>query len=290
MGQLLITGATGNVGRYVLRHLYAAAEGNTIIAAVRNPDSTDEVLAPYPNLARRRFDFNDPGTYAAAFAGIDRLFLLRPPAISDVRAVFAPLLTAARESGLHQIVFLSVQGVEQSAVIPHHKIENLIQEFGFAYIFVRPSYFMQNLTTTLLDEIRRDQTITLPAGTAKFNWVDTENIGAACARLLLNFPAHRNEAIEITGPENLNFGQAAHLLTEVTGRDVRYRSVNPFRFFLRKWRAGTPAGFALVMTLLHFLPRLQAEPHVSDSYQKLTGERPTSLGEFIVREHGRGVL
>jgi uncharacterized protein YbjT (DUF2867 family) len=142
---------------------------------------------------------------------------------------------------------------------------------------------MQNLTTTLLPEIQSKSRITLPAGKAKFNWIDVKNIGEASARLILDFEKHENQAYDITGTENKSFAEVADLMSEVTGVPITYRSINPFSFYFLKRREGIPSGFAVVMTILHFLPRLQRPPAVSNNYEMLTGKVPTRLKEFLFR-------
>lgn len=284
MKNILITGATGNIGREVISYLRFYYPDDHIIAGVRNIPKAQAKLGTTPQLTYRNFDFEDPHSFEDAFLGVDILFLLRPPHISDVKTYFRPLLQKAQHAGISAIVFLSVQGAERSSVIPHNKIEQLIRELGFDYVFVRPGYFMQNLTTTLLTEIREHKRITLPSADAVFNWVDVKNIAEATAKLIGEFPAHKNQAYEITGLENKSFGEVAQLISTVTGMQVTYRPINPIRFFFLKRKELKSNGFALVMLLLHFLPRFQKAPVISDSYKKLTGKEPTSIEHFLERE------
>lgn len=197
---------------------------------------------------------------------------------------FLPLLRAAKNNGVGQVVFLSVQGAEKSKVIPHNKIERLIVSMGFGYFFMRPSFFMQNLTTTLLPEILKHKTITLPSGKSKFNWVDVKNIGEAAAVLIQSFGKHANTACEITGTENMNFGSVVALMTDVMGTTFKFKSVNPISFYMMERKKGKQSGFVLVMAMLHFLPRLQREPQITDTFYQLTGKKATTLKEFIKRE------
>lgn len=284
MKQILVTGATGNIGLEVIHYLSKLNSDYKILAAVRTIEKAKETFKNYPTLLYRQFDFENENTYSRAFEQIDILFLLRPPHISDVEKIFRPLLISAQKYGINKIVFLSVQGAEKSKLIPHNKMERLIQELKFQYIFVRPSYFMQNLTTSLLPEIINKQRITLPSGKAKFNWIDVKNIGEATANLLLQFDKYRNQAYELTGTENMNFGEVARLISKITGISIDFISINPISFYFRKKKEGVQSGFAMVMTILHFLPRLQAAPIISNNYQKLTGAVPTTLEEFIKRE------
>lgn len=284
MNKILITGATGNIGQEMVDYLCKLDQNSEIIAAVRNVDKAKSKFSNYPNLNFRQFDFEDQDSFNSAFGNIDILFLLRPPHISDVEKYFKPLLQSAQDNGIRKIVFLSVQGAEKSKVIPHNKIERLINSFNFDYIFVRPSYFMQNLTTTLLPEIQKKKTITLPSGKAKFNWIDTKNIGEATARLIQTFEKYKNSAYEITGTENKNFSEVAEIMTEVLGAQITYKSINPISFYFKKRKEGTQSGFAVVMTILHFLPRFQKEPEISDNFKLFTGKEPTLLKEFVERE------
>lgn len=287
MQNVLLTGATGNIGSEVVAALQDGARDVNIIAAVRNVEKSKNSFTPSENLSFRTFDFDKPEGFARAFEGIDILFLLRPPHISDVEKYFVPLLKQAHQQGVDKVVFLSVQGAEKSGVIPHNKIEKAIKAEGMRYIFVRPGYFMQNLTTTLLPEIQNERSITLPAGKGVFNWIDTKNIGEASAVLIEKFEDYQNDAYEITGSENKNFEEVTALINSECGTNIKYKSTNPISFFFKKRKSGMPSGFAIVMTMLHFLPRLQSAPHISDDYTRLAGRKPTLLREFINREKNR---
>jgi len=284
MQRILITGATGNIGFEVIRFLTKIGTSDRIIAGVRNIEKAKSVFQDYPKLEYLHFDFENFDSFDHALKGIDKLFLLRPPHISNVEKYFKPLVLKAQEKNINQIVFLSVQGAEKSRVIPHHKIERMIKEYGFDFIFLRPSYFMQNLTTTLIEDIKKKREIILPAGKAKFNWVDIQNIGEAAAILLKDFEKYKNREFEITGLENENFESVSALINSVIDTPITYRDVNPLQFYFIKKNQGVNDGMIFVMFLLHFLPRFQKEPQLSAFYEKITGKEPTSLNEFIERE------
>ena len=284
MKNILITGATGNIGFEVIRFLYKHDPSNRVVAGVRNTGKAKNVFKDYPKLDYVHFDFEDFDTFDSALTGIDQVFLLRPPHISDVDKYFKPLISELKAHNMKEVVFLSVQGAEKSKVIPHNKIERLIEESGLDHIFLRPSYFMQNLTTTLIQDIKTKREIVLPAGRAKFNWVDIENIGEAGAILLDRFEAYKNHAFEITGSENESFDKVTSLINKAIEEPVYYRSVNPLKFYRIKRREGLSGGMIIVMILLHFLPRFQKEPEISDFYERLTGQKPTDLKTFIERE------
>lgn len=287
MSNILITGATGNIGVEVIHFLSKLDTSDKIIAGVRNIDKAKGTFKDYPNLKYVFFDFENPSTFDKALNNIDRVFLLRPPHISNVEKYFRPLVLSIKKNHINEIVFLSVQGAETSKIIPHNKIEALINEFEFNYIFLRPSYFMQNLTTTLIGDIKNKRAILLPSGKAKFNWIDIKNIGEATAIVLNQFEHYKNNAFELTGLENENFEKATSLINNTIDNHIQFRNTNPFKFFRIKKQEGMKKGMIIVMIMLHFLPHFQKEPRISDSYEKLTGNKPTDLKTFIEREKAK---
>ena len=284
MKRILITGATGNIGMEIIRFLYENNTKNQIIAGVRDIGKAKQTFSKYPQLEFVTFDFEYFETFNKALEDIDTIFLLRPPHISDVPTYFQPLIEKIKQKNIHQIVFLSVQGAEKSKIIPHNKIEKLIQDSGINHIFLRPSYFMQNLTTTLMKDIQHKRMIILPAGNAKFNWINVENIGEITAVLLNDADNYKNQTIELTGYENENFSTVTRLINEVVVHKIEYQNVTPFKFYQIKKKEQIQSGMIIVMILLHFLPRFQKAPRISNSYEMLTGKKPTTLREFIYRK------
>jgi hypothetical protein len=216
---------------------------------------------------------------------IDVVFLLRPPQLADVPKYFTPFIRKIKEKEISKIVFLSVQGAENQKFIPHHKIEKLILEEGLEFIFLRPGYFMQNLTTTLLHEIKSENKIYIPSGNLKFNWVDARDIGLVSAHVLNNFEHFKNKSYEITGTEFAGFGEVAQILTEVLGKNIRYESPGPLQFYNAKRNLGVSVPMIFVMLMLHFLPRFgKNQQRLTKVVEEISGKSPVLLREYIERE------
>ncbi|MCA1752749.1 MAG: NmrA family NAD(P)-binding protein [Cryomorphaceae bacterium] len=284
MHTILITGATGNVGIEVIKALQSAGGDFRVLAGVRSPEKSRAELSRF-NFTPVRFDFEDLASADTAFAESDVLFLLRPPQISDVGKYFAPLIQKAVEHGVGHIVFLSVQGVESSSIIPHHKIEKLITESGIPYTFLRPAYFMQNFTTTLRTDLTKNDKIYLPAGNAKFTVIDVADVGRVAAKVLINTSAHIDAAYDLTNDETLTFGEMAEILTDTLGRKITFNSPNLISFYLQKRREGVAPAFIFVMIMLHYLPRFQKNPPTSYWVEKLTKRAPTTFRDFAERNN-----
>lgn len=288
MDKILITGASGNIGHEIIRALAEIKSSAHIIAADYNTGNAKKVLSEFQHLDYRQLDFSDQSTFDAAMEGIDIVFLLRPPQLADVPKYFEPFIDKMLMKNIKKIVFLSVQGVENQKSIPHHKLEKLILEKGLDYAFLRPSYFMQNLTTTMVHEIKTQNKIFIPSGSLKFTWVDARDIGLVGAHILNAFDQYKNKPYVITGSEKMGFEEVAALLSEITGRKVSYESPNLMKFFRAKRKLGIQKTMIFVMIMLHYLPRFsKKENELTDTVKTIAGRTPGTLKAFIERDKNK---
>jgi uncharacterized protein YbjT (DUF2867 family) len=280
MTKILITGATGNVGTAVIQAVQKMKYQVHICAGVRNIETANAQFAHFKTHFVK-FDFMDLTTYETALSGCQILFLLRPPQIADVDKYFKPLMGACQKMGVQHIIFLSVQGVENSSIIPHHKIEKLIVESKISYTFLRPAYFMQNFTTTLHHDLIEKKQVFLPAGEAKFTLIDVRDIGEVTARILADLTPHINKSYELTSEKALSFAEMTDIINSRLGTKITYKSPNLIHFFLTKKREHISTGFILVLIMLHYLPRFQSTPKITDWVEKITHQKPTTFEKFV---------
>jgi len=274
--RVLVTGALGNVGGEVVR----ALSGKALIRAALTPWEYEEPPAKPDDIERYvPFLFEDPGLYLEALEGVTRLFLMRPPHIS-APAVIAPTIEAAKQAGVRQIVFLSLQGAERNRVVPHAKIESLLLTCGVPYTFLRPSFFMQNLSTQHRDEIRTRNEIFVPAGKGKTSFIDVRDIGAVAAKTLTE-PGHDNRAYTLTGSEALDYFTVARMLSDELGREIRYANPSLIRFIQRKRSEGLNWGFVLVMTGIYTTARLGRAGGLTSTVSDLLGRPPITMAQFL---------
>jgi len=283
--RILLTGATGNVGGAALRALLQRPSGVELVVAARDPDRARPLLAldDTTNVAVVPFDFTKPATIAPALRGVTSLLLVRPPAISDVRRYLQPVVEAAMAAGVGQVVFLSLQGAQYNPFVPHHKVEGYLKASSLRYSLLRPSFFMQNLSTTHRDDIRLRHQLLLPAGHARTSFVDTEDVGAVAAQLLLVPPAESG-GYELTGHQALTYDEVAAQLSAVLGRTIRYRPAGIFEFRAFEQHKGTPPALINVMTGIYLAARFGLAAHVSPVLAGLLGREPGTLRAFLERE------
>jgi uncharacterized protein YbjT (DUF2867 family) len=282
--KILITGATGNVGRPLIEHLLRGNDQVTIQAAVTEI-ATAGHLFPSSRVQPVEFDFLRPEITHRALQGIDKVFLLRPPQLSRVRQEIFPFIDQMQAAGVKQVVFLSLQGVENNKITPHYKIEQYIRQLSLPYTFLRPSFFMQNLTTTHLEEIRDEGRLYLPAGKGATNFVDVREVAEAGAKVFLE-TGHIPQAYELTGPRAYTYHEITQIISEVTERQIQYQPAGFLPFIWKKWRKGIPLGFAFVMAALYTVARLGKADGYSDELQELLGRPPKDFADFAL-EHAR---
>lgn len=283
---IFITGATGNVGRAAVAWL--AEQQQPVVAGVRNPKD----LPPgYPAGAQvRHFDFHAPDTFAGALAGCNRLLLVRPPALANVQKDFLPFLQYAQAVGVEHIVLLSVQGADKNSFLPHAKLEKQLQQMAFSYTFLRPGFFMQNITEVHLPTIQRYNCIMVPAGRGSVPYIDARDIGAVAGRILQEPEGHRNAAYTLTGEEKLTFYEVAEVMRNVLQRPIRYRPVTFPTYYCQLRRSGQPKGFALTSTIIYATVWLGLAGELTTTTRDILGRAPYRFAEFIAHEKNKGTF
>ena len=280
---ILITTPVGNVGLETLKAFrYRPERANVrLLAALRDPTRHQQTLLPLAD-ATVRFDFADAGTFDVALRGVSRVLLVRPPELADVDLYFRPFVVAMRKAEVEQVVFLSLQGVEKNPVTPHHKIEKLLVESGLAYTFLRPGFFMQNLSTTHRAEIADRSEIYIPAGHGRTSLIDVADIGEVAALVLTNTSGtYLNRAYELTGDEALTYADVADQLSAVLGRRITYRNPSVLAFIWRKWRREKmPFSFVLIMVALYTVAKLGKAAALTPVFRQLTGHAPRTFRQF----------
>ena len=272
--RILVTGATGTVGGHLLSSLNTMHTDTVFpVAAVRSPEHTDDLGVPL-----RRFDFEDPTSYDA-FESMDALFLVRPPAIAQVWASIFPALDAAVAAGVHHIVFLSIQGAGGNPLVPHRWIEWKLNRLPLLATFLRPSFFMQNLTTTHRTEIRNESMLYMPAGSGKTAFVDVRDIAEVAACAFTN-PGITGQALELTGREALTYAEVAAILSDVLGRRVEYLNPSPLEFIAHACSQGHPWGYVIVMLGIYLTARFGKASRTTSTVEEVLGRPPISFRQF----------
>jgi uncharacterized protein YbjT (DUF2867 family) len=272
---ILVTGATGNVGSDVLRGLLEL--GVPVRAAVTDVARAKRILPE--NAETVRFDFNDPSTFGPALEGVTRVFLMRPPTMGDPK-VFQPFLEAIRACNIEQVVFLSLLGAQGNPVVPHRKLELAIEKLELAHVFLRPSFFLQNLSTTHLQDILERNDLFVPAGSGRTSFIDARDIAAVAVRAL-SLPHVVNGGIDLTGPEALTYSEVAEIFSRVLGRTITYSDPSALRFGREMRSRGMKSAFVNIMILIYTTNRLGLAARVTNDVERILGRKPLTVKDFV---------
>jgi uncharacterized protein YbjT (DUF2867 family) len=276
---VFVTGATGIVGSAVVQSLRDL--GEPVIAAVRG--GADGTVLP-SGAQSRRFEFGMSRRHLeAALEGCDRLFLMRPPAIEDVRTYLFPVIDAAMRIRVRQIVFLSLQGVQHNRRTPHHAVEDYLKQIKAPYTFLRPNFFMQNLSTTYAAGIRDHGEIFVPAGRSRTAFIDARDIGRVAGTVLTE-TGHLRTAYTLSGEQSLSYRQVAGILSDVLHRPIRYARPSEAKYLAQLAAEGRPADYIAVQKVIYRIVRLNVSAFPNRIVRRLTGRPATTLRQFAERE------
>lgn len=276
-GKYLVTGATGNIGRYVVEELINL--GKNVRAGVSNIERGKTFFDDKVELIR--FDFLDSKTFDKALENIDGIFLVRPPKLAKPKEDMLPFLKEVKARNIKKIVFVSLLGVEKNPIVPHRKIENMIKELDIPYCFLRPSFFMQNLNTNHKEEIKERNELYIPVGKAKTSFIDTRDIGLAAA-ITLTEDKYTNKSFTLTGDVAIDYYEVADIMSDVLNRKIDYRNPSLFKFRRERIRRGTPKEFANVMMFLYLMTKFGTAKDITDDLKIIIGRKPTSFREYVI--------
>jgi uncharacterized protein YbjT (DUF2867 family) len=268
---ILITGATGNVGRNVVNQL--VQRGADVRALVRDPSKANLPAG----VEMVQGDLLDVDALRAAFKGVSTLFLLNA-VVPDEFTQALLTLGVAREAGVKRVVYLSVIHSDIYVNVPHFAgkfgVERMIEAMGFEATVLRPAYFMDN-EHTIKDAIAGYGTYPMPIGEKGVAMIDAHDIGEIAAIELVRRDMSPEplpfERINLVGPDTLTGAGAAAIWSDVLGRPIDYPG-DDVAAFEQNLRQFMPSWMAFDM-------RLMGERFVSDGMVPEAGdiERLTTL-------------
>jgi uncharacterized protein YbjT (DUF2867 family) len=274
---ILITGATGNIGRELIPILFQAGQPLRVLA--RNES---KVAFLDPAIERAVGDLNVPASLASAMHGVDRLFLVTFETQQDRNVI-----EAAKQAGVGQIVKLSTLEATVHKIQVgkwHYEREELLRASGLDWTFLRPGMFMSNSIEWWAESIKGQGSVFFPGGkkgrVAPIDPYDVASV-AACA---LTQPGHSGKVYELTGREMFTIGEMVQVISKVLGKPIKYVDIPPLAAKLFMLKTGMDK--ALVNALMEMLGSLRRDEGaiVTETVAQVTG-RPPRTFESWCRSH-----
>jgi uncharacterized protein YbjT (DUF2867 family) len=270
---VLVTGATGTVGRALVARLQAL--GARVIAG--SPRGADVAGAP-----GRRVDFTDGASLAEAFRGVDRLFLLFP-LVPGMVAMARAAVDAARAAGVAHVVRSSGAGADAESPVAlaraQGEIDRLVEASGGAYTLLRPANFMQNWVNFFGGSVR-DGVVHLSHGDGRVAYVDVADIVDVAATVLLDPAAHAGRAYTLTGAQALSVPDLLDAIAAAGGRRARYEAVPEAAAVQAMVAMGMDAWTVDAMSSLNQVIAAGWAAGLSPDVQAVTGHAPRRFADF----------
>ncbi|HEV7760920.1 MAG TPA: SDR family oxidoreductase [Acidimicrobiales bacterium] len=221
---ILVTGATGTVGRHVVQLL--TDRGVATRALTRDPSRVAPASTPGGGLDVVRGDFDDPASLKPAVEGVTTLFLLTAP-VAPSPVHDQAMLEVAVAAGVERVVRLSAiatgERADDGTIIGawHQQAEAAVRASGLAWTLLRPTTFASN-TRWWADALRAGQPVANPTGAGAQGIVDPRDVAAVAVEILTaeDPTAHQGQTYTLTGPELLSVPDQVVQLAEVLGRPV----------------------------------------------------------------------
>ncbi len=287
--KLLVTGASGQLGRRVLQ-LLLDAEAGPIVATTRTPAALAELAAK--GVEVRAADFDDPASLKTAFAGVRRALLISTDALDRPGRRLEQhqnAIAALEAAGVQHVVYTSLPEPVGSPILfapDHAGTEAALSASRLDYTVLRHNLYMELLLGVLPGAVASGQLVDA-RGSGRLAWVSREDCARAdVAALLSNSRGRRT--LDVTGPEALSSADVAGLVSSVTGRPVKHLSVSIEAVTQGMIAHGLPAPVATVYASIDAAIAADRLSHPSDTVEQLTGQAPRSLRAFL--EAHRGAL
>ncbi len=276
--RILITGATGMVGKEVLRKF--AAVGVAVRAAVHKSDHFSTEFHASRTIEPVSFDFTDQQMIDNALKDVDMVLMITP-SVSDLSEYVRIFLHRAKHSHISHIVKISNFGTGMAPMIKlsgwHHEAELLLQESGINHTIVRVNSLMQYFFSCMQP---MGGLLDLPLGRGAVSFIDARDVAVALLEIFTCSLKHSNKVYNLTGPQMVSLFKATSIISEVIGQHVEYVDISEETARHVMESTGMPAWRIDLYLELYAFYRAGLASNVTDHYQHITGAAPKTLADF----------
>lgn len=284
---LLVTGASGQLGRGVIHYLLDAQKipPARIIATTRNPEGLADLAAR--GVVVRAADFSDATSLESAFKGADRVLIISTGDL-DLKTgkrlrQHETAVAAAKKAGVAHLLYTSMPNPEPVSPVlfagDHYGTEQAIKASGIPYTIFRNGWYQENLFMALPHAIASGQWYT-SAGDGRIAHAARDDMAAAIAAGLAS-GSSESKTYTLTGPQARTTAEIAALVSEVTGKKLDVIQLPDEALTEGVKAAGVPEEFARVIVSFDANTRSGRIAMVTDAIELLSGRKPQTLRAFL---------
>jgi NAD(P)H dehydrogenase (quinone) len=240
---IVVTAASGKLGRHVVEGLLRKVPADRICAAVRHPEKAADLVERGVHV--RRADYEDPATLDWAFKAAEKILFISGNELGKRIAQHRTVVDAAKKAGAKLVAYTSIlhcDTTKMELAAEHNATEQYMRDVGVPYAFLRNGWYTENYTETLGPALARG----VIAGCA-----DDGKIAAATradyadgAVAVLTGAGHENKVYELAGDNPFTMSEFAEEVSRQTGKTVAYRDMPPEQYEKVLIEAGLPPPIA----------------------------------------------
>ncbi|MFE4174074.1 SDR family oxidoreductase [Streptomyces sp. NPDC056909] len=287
-GLIMVTGASGALGRQVVEFLLTRVPAARVAALARRPEELTDFTER--GVSVRRGDYEDPDGLEPALDGVEKLLLISARSFTDAKTAHRNVIHAAKAAGVRHLHYTAIQRRAGSTfVIPQatewdEYTENELAASGLDVTVLRNSQYLESFDM-LVGELAPDRFIRVPAGHTPAALATRSDIAEATA-VVLATDGHAERDYTLAGSHAFTLDEVAAILGEVTGVPVTYQDTPVEEYIAARVRAGMPEPWAR-FTGAWFQAIAAGEFTPTDDIERLIGRPTTSLRAFLTQQRSR---
>jgi NAD(P)H dehydrogenase (quinone) len=277
---MVVTGATGKLGRLVVEALLETVPAVRIVAAVRSPEKAADLAAR--GVQVRRADYTRPETLGPALAGAGKLLLVSSSEVGKRAAQHAAVVEAAARAGVGLVAYTSVLRGEASPLAlaaEHVATEALIRKAGLPFVFLRNGWYLENYTENLGPVLQHGAVLGC-AGAGRVAGASRRDFAEAAAAVLTG-KGHAGKIYELCGDVAFTMAELAAEVARQAGKPIVYRELPPEQYRAALLGAGLPPPYADLLVDSDLGIARGALDVVGGDLRRLIGRPTTTLAAAV---------
>ncbi|MFZ3287064.1 MAG: SDR family oxidoreductase [Telluria sp.] len=243
---IVVTGASGQLGRLVIENLLQTVPAGAIVAAVRKPDRVEDLAAR--GVQVRQADYDQPGSLEKAFQGADKLLLISSSEVGRRVAQHRAAIEAAKRAGVKLVAYTSILRADTSPLplaAEHKQTEALLAASGLPYVLLRNGWYTENYLASVPVALQHGVVLG-SAGEGRIASAARSDYAAAAAAVLTG-DDQAGRVYELAGDESYSLSELAGEVARQSGKAVAYRNLPEADFKAALVGAGLPEGLATLL-------------------------------------------
>lgn len=277
---IALTGATGQLGQFVVEALLKSVPAKEIVAIVRNPAKAQALSKQ--GLIVRQGDYNDQAALTQALAGVEKLLLISSSEVGQRAAQHRNVINAAKAAGVKFIAYTSLLHADTSPLglhVEHVETEKLLAESGIPFALLRNGWYSENYLASAPAALAHGVFLGA-AGEGKIASATRADYAAAAARVISE-EGHAGKVYELAGDKAWTLSDLAALLSEASGKKVVYQNLSEADFAAALKGAGLPDGLAEMLADSDIGASKGGLFDDSQTLSKLIGRPTTSIADSV---------